>query len=179
MGPFKTHFFGRINLFNISKPTPKLKPIRKPNPELPGMTTTQTKILQAIEKGREVIGGSFAQKALYPTARPFNDIDVISQNPKRTAENIQAKLRISTTAVMGRHGKYTIKHKGKVIADVVPASYYEKYIKQHHGNIPSRDVNGVKVLREDVLYREKKRALEYGNPKIREKLIQDIEFLEQ
>jgi len=159
----------------------KARLAKTPSPMLPSeLTKTQAKILQAaIERG-EVVGGSFAQKALFPSARKFQDIDIISKNPRETAEYLRKKIRIPTRAEMGRHGKYTIKHaaSGKVIADVVPSMYYEKYIKQY-GGIPTADVSGVKVLREDVLFREKLGAAKYGNPKIRSKILGDIKFLSE
>lgn len=159
----------------------KARLAKKPSPTLPQkMTKTQARILQAaIERG-EVIGGSFAQKTLYPQSRKFQDIDIISTTPKQTAKYIQSKLKIPTIAEMGRHGKYTIKHKatGKVLADVVPSIYYKKYIKQY-GEIPAYDVSGVKVLREDVLFREKLGAIKYGNPKLRPKILKDVQFLSE
>jgi hypothetical protein len=86
---------------------------------------------------------------------------------------------VATIAEMGKHGKYTIKRKtsGKVLADVVPSMYYQKY--KVYGEIPTYNVGGVKVLREDVLYREKIRALKYGNPKLHNKLLKDVNFLKQ
>lgn len=152
---------------------------RKPTPVLPQtLTKTQQKILQlAIERG-EVIGGSFAQKTLYPTSRQFQDIDIISTNPKETAMQLRKKIKIPTYAQEGKHGKYTIKHasSGKVLADVVPSMYYEKYIKES-GHIPHHDIGGVKVLREDVLFQEKLKTIRYGNPKLRKKVLGDIQYL--
>ena len=162
------NFWGRTHAFQSKREQAfeTMKPTKKPSPALPQkLTKNQAKILQAaIERG-EVIGGSFAQKTLYPNSRKFNDIDIISKNPKSTARHIQSKLSVPTTAEMGRHGKYTIKHasSGKVLADVVPSIYYEKYIREY-GEIPTYNIGGVKVLKEDVLYREKMRAIKYGNP---------------
>lgn len=176
------NLFRKTRAFQVKKEQEHIKEhkhtIKKPNPTLPQkLTKTQIKILLAATERGEVIGGSFAQKTLYPESRKFNDIDIISKNPKRTAEHIQSKLKMATTAEMGRHGKYTIKRKtsGKVLADVVPLMYYERYKK--YGEIPTYNVNGVKVLREDILYREKMRALKYGNPKLHSKLIKDVNFL--
>ena len=171
-------FFKKTTLLKRKKEERKPLQIKKPTPALPQkLTKTQIRILQAaIERG-EVIGGSFAQKTLYPESRNFRDIDIISRNPKRTVEHIQSKLNVATIAEMGRHGKYTIKRKasGRVLADVVPSMYYQKY--KVYGEIPSYNVNGVRVLKEDVLYREKLRALKYGNPKLHNKLTKDVNFL--
>jgi len=152
---------------------------KTPSPQLPSLTKTQGKILQAVTERGEVVGGSFAQKTLFPSSRKFQDIDIISRNPKETTEYLRKKIGLKTSAVMGRHGKYTIKTaSGKIIADVVPSKYYEKYIRKY-GDIPTYNVNGVKVLREDVLFREKKGAVKYGNPRYRQKLIEDLKFMSQ
>ena len=159
----------------------KMKLAKKPSPTLPQkITKTQARILQAaIERG-EVVGGSFAQKTLFPSSRKFQDIDIISKNPKETTAYIQSKVKVPTLAQMGRHGKYTIRHKtsGKVLADVVPSRFYEKYIRQY-GEIPTYEVSGVKVLREDVLYREKLGAIKHGNPKLRTKILKDVKYLSE
>lgn len=152
--------------------------VRKPNPQLPSITATQARILRAAIDRGVVVSGSFAQKALYPESRPFNDIDIISKNPKITAKYIQSKLKLPTRTQIGKHGKYAIKYKGNVLADVVPIKYYEKYIDKR-GGIPIRNIGGVKVLREDVLYQEKMKAIKYGNQKIRNKAIRDALFLQK
>jgi hypothetical protein len=154
---------------------------RKSTPVLPKkLTKTQKRILQAVIERGEIIGGSFAQKVLYPQARPFQDIDIISKNPQVSAEYISSKIKIPVSTIRGRHGKYVIKSKlsGKVLADIVPNTFYEKYIKAQ-GKIPYRKIKGVKVLREEVLYQEKKGAIRYGNPRIRQKNIADIKYLSE
>jgi hypothetical protein len=157
----------------------KLHLVKKPTPALPQkLTKTQARILQAtIERG-EIIGGSFAQKVLYPQARQFQDIDIISKTPQMSADYITSKLKIPVTTTPGKHGKYVIKSKlsGKVLADVVPSKFYEKYIKQY-GEIPHYDINGIKILKEDVLYMERKNAIRYGNRNIRKKNMSDIKYL--
>ena len=159
----------------------KLQLTRKPTPSLPQkLTKTQARILQAaIERG-EIIGGSFAQKVLYPQARQFKDIDIISKNPHMTAKYISSQIKIPVSTEPGRHGKYIIKSRlsGKVLADVVPTKFYEKYIKEY-GKIPHYEIEGVKVLKEDILYREKKGAIRHGNPRIRQKNIADVKYLSQ
>jgi hypothetical protein len=154
---------------------------RKASPQIPSqLTKTQGRVLQVIAERREVVGGSFAQKTLFPSSRKFQDIDIISKNPKETAEYLRKKIKVPTRAEMGRHGKYTIKHSvsGRVIADVVPSKYYKKYIRQY-GDIPAYEVNGVRVLREDILFKEKKGAVRYGNPKHKQKLIDDLKFMSE
>jgi hypothetical protein len=175
----KPYSWGKINLIHQKKKLVlKIKSIKKPNPHLPKVTSTQSKILQVVAERGEVVGGSFAQKVLYPDSREFRDIDIISPNPRKTAANIQSRLNVFTTTEVGRHGKCIIKHKGQVLADVVPLIYYEKYIKKS-GNIPTRNVNGIKVLKENILYREKIKAMEHNNQRIQNKLKKDIEFLEK
>jgi hypothetical protein len=159
----------------------RLKLSKRPTPSLPQkITKTQARILQAAVERGEVVGGSFAQKTLFPKSRKFQDIDIISKDPRSTAEYIQSKVTIPTETFVGRHGKYTIKHKasGKVLADIVPSKFYDKYSKET-GQIPHYDIGGVKVLKEDVLYREKLSAIKYGNPKLREKVLKDVRFLSE
>lgn len=165
----------------VERALKKLHLVKKPTPVLPQeLTKTQARILQAAVERGEIIGGSFAQKVLYPQARQFQDIDIISKNPQISAYHISSKIKMPISVMPGRHGKYVIKSKlsGKVLADIVPSKFYERYIKQH-SIIPHYNINGMKILREDVLYQEKKAAVRYGNPKIREKNISDVKYLSE
>ena len=156
----------------------KLK--RKAKPKLPKVAFHEYLILKAVSEKGDVIGGSFAQKTLYPDARAYQDIDVISNNPYDTAKHITKRLQRIDPSIHiqpGMLGNVSIKDaQGKVYADVVPTQFYKNFVEPTTGILPSRSINGIKVLKEQALFDNRKNAVRYAR-KGNAKALADVRFL--
>jgi hypothetical protein len=125
----------------------------------------------------EIVGGSFSANVLYEGfPRKFKDLDIISSNPRATAERIKG-LDNRFSIKQGSNGKYTLSFRGKPVADIVPKNLYFKYTLLPI--VPSRTIGGIKVLREDILVKGKQDTIKYGSTKSKLKAKKDLEYLTQ
>ena len=108
----------------------------KPFPKIPKVTQLQRRILDvAIERG-DAVTGSFGQKILVTGSRKFGDIDIVTKNPKGTAEaikkavgkNVEIQKVEITDSPLGSFNIFRVidKKTGKVIADIDPIKFAEE-----------------------------------------------------
>lgn len=154
--------------------------ITKENPIVRAEGEFQKKVLEIVKKNQDVLGGSFAGKVLFEGTRKPGDIDIISKDPLRTAQDIQAIMpevtvkphkvnKIDVVAVEDIFGNK---------ADIVSIKGYRSVRKFFGlGGLKTVKVGEFKVLRPEDLLKKKAEALEsFGLMHEKtEKTIKDIE----
>ena len=127
---------------------------------LPEITGINKKIVEVVKKEGGTIGGSIAQKTLYPTARAFHDVDVITKHPKQLAQKIVSALGEDKYKIeIGTKGKYHITDiaTGEHVSDIVPEALF---LKSSYNIFKSKEVEGVKVIDPESLLNIKMSTVE-------------------
>lgn len=148
---------------------------------IPKLNAQQKKILDVVIKRGDVVGGSFAQKILFPGARKFGDIDVIARDPHNTAREIAANLgpQHRVVRLSQPEGVYRVinTRTGEHVIDIAPTNLYRTNLV---GDVPHIVAGGgLKVLSPEVLKEKaiKRVQTEYGRPEKLRKGAIDISIL--
>lgn len=147
---------------------------------IPKLNAQQKKIVDVVIRRGDVVGGSFAQKVLFPGARKFGDIDVISRDPHNTAIDIARELgpQHRVVKLSQPEGVYRVLNTrtGEHI-DIAPTNLYRTNLV---GDVPHLVAGGgLKVLSPEVLKEKaiKRVQTEYGRPEKLRKGAIDISIL--
>ncbi len=124
---------------------------------LPKTTKQQKLILDLTKEDGQIVSGSFAQQALIKDARPFKDLDILSEDPAKFASKLterygdifEVKQKRITDSPLGEFDIYKVyeKKSGKQIADIDPITFGEEGFARY---FEPATVEGLKLLPPEV-----------------------------
>jgi hypothetical protein len=171
--------FKKIKRFNLEPKTAFYEssiPYKK-IPIIPKTKGIQKGIVNITRETKDVISGSYAQAALTKYPRRFQDIDILSENVKRTIRKIKEKFGDKVIFKKKFRAITVINKKtGKELADIVP---FEKGETIKGINYVNRygivEVNGLRFVSPKTRLASKIAQLRSSGTK--EKVLKDIKIL--